>query len=137
MKTTKEPGAPLIGQRLTRPEAVAVLRERLKALCDDDQCACAATARWNVFCGGFRALTDRELRGRFPWIAHSRPEASREELERLGSLYHLGRQEVSGLELCCDVETREHCGCDGWNRFDNRTLEGALLELTGRLVEVE
>ncbi len=136
MTTTKEP-VPLTSQRLSRPEAIAALRERLKAICGDDQCACAATARWNVFCGGFRALTDRELRDRFPWIARSRPEASREELERLISLYHLGRQEASGLSLCCDVETREHCGCDGWNRFDNQALEGALVELTGCFTAVE
>jgi hypothetical protein len=44
---------------------------------------------------------------------------------------------VAGLTLCCDVETREHCGCDGWNRFDNLALEGAILELTGRRVLVE
>jgi hypothetical protein len=133
MNTTQ----PLAFERLSRPQAVALLRERLKALCNEDQCACAAAARWNVFCGGFCALTDRELRDRFSWIARTRPKASRQELERLASLYHLGRQEVSGLELCCDVETREHCACDGWNRFDNLALEGAVLELTGRHVAIE
>jgi hypothetical protein len=133
MNTTQ----PLAFVRLSRPQAIALLRERLKALCDEDQCACAAAARWNVFCGGFRALTDRELRDRFSWIARTRPKASRQELERLASLYHLGRQEVSGFELCCDAETREHCACTGWNRFDNLALEGAVLELTGRHVAIE
>ena len=90
-----------------------------------------------MFCGGFAALSDEQLRRRFDWIARTRPGVSRKELERLISLYHLGRQEVDGLPICCDVETREHCGCDGWNRFDNLALEGAILELTGRRIVVE
>jgi hypothetical protein len=121
---------------LTRPEAVAVLRERLSALTDETHCACAVAAGANVFCNGFRELSDAELRRRFSWIANSRPGIPRRELESLISLYHLGRQQVAGLALCCDVETREHCGCDGWNRFDNLALEGAILELTGRRVLV-
>ena len=124
-------------ESLSRPAAVAILRERLSALCESGECACAAAARTDLFCGGFRALSDEELRRRFDWIARTRPGVSREELERLISLYHLGRQEVDGLLICCDVETREHCGCDGWNRFDNLALEGAILELTGRAVAVE
>ncbi len=123
-------------EKLSRPAAVAVLRERLAALCEKGECACAAAARTDLFCGGFRALSDEELRQRFDWIARTRPGVSREELERLISFYHLGRQEVGGLPTCCDVETREHCGCDGWNRFDNLALEGAILELTGRRVQV-
>jgi hypothetical protein len=129
---TEEPA----GERLSRPAAIALLRERLSASAGEGECACATAARVDVFCGGFSALSDRALRERFPWIARSRPGASREEMERLISLYHLGRQEVAGLPLCCDVETREHCGCDGWNRFDNVALEGAVLELTGRRVVI-
>lgn len=125
------------GEHLSRPAAIALVRERLSALVAEGECACATTARVGVFCGGFSELSDRELRNRFPWIARTRPGASREEMEGLISLYHLGRQEVAGLPLCCDVETREHCGCDGWNRFDNLALEGAVLELTGRRVVIE
>lgn len=123
-------------EHLSRPEAIAVLRDALIAMCGEDECACAAAARSNVFCGGFRSLSDQELHERFAWIARTRPHASRKELERLAGLYHLGREEVDGIPLCCDVETREHCGCDGWNRFDNLALEGAVLELTGRHVSV-
>jgi hypothetical protein len=124
-------------ERLSRPRAIALLTERLKALGDGNQCACAVTAKRDVFCGGHSALSDQELRERFSWIVRTRPHVSRDELERLISLYHLGRQEVGGLAICCDVETREHCGCDGWNRFDNLALEGAVLELTGRCVTIE
>ncbi len=123
-------------EHLSRPQAIVLVRERLLALCRKDECACAAAARRDVFCGGYLDLSDAQLRKRFSWIARSRPGASRAELERLISLYHLGRQEVDGLAICCDVETREHCGCDGWNRFDNLALEGAVLELTGRSVQV-
>ena len=122
---------------LSRPRAIALLRDRLSSLTDDEHCACTVAAKENVFCAGFRELPDAELRRRFSWIAKSRPGISREELESLISVYHLGRQQVAGLTLCCDVETREHCGCDGWNRFDNLALEGAILELTGRRVLVE
>jgi hypothetical protein len=127
----------LPAQRLSRPEAIAILREALIAMCGEDECACTAATRANVFCGGFRAFSDRELRERYAWIARTRPRASRQELERLVGLYHLGREQVDGMRLCCDVETREHCGCDGWNQFDNLTLEGAVLELTGRHVTIE
>ena len=85
---------------------------------------------------GFSALSDAQFRKRFDWIAAKRPKASRAELEDLVSRYHLARQEVRGTALCCDVETREHCACDGWNRFDNRALERFCLELTGRAVQI-
>jgi len=122
---------------LSRPAAIGLLRDRLSSLCREGECACTATARLDVFCGGLRDLTDAQLRARFAWIVRTRPKMPREELERLIGLYHLGRQEVDGLPICCDVETREHCACDGWNRFDNLALEGAILELTGRMVVVE
>jgi len=133
---TKAGHDPLHPEHLSRPEAIAVLRDALIAMCSEDECACAAVAKANVFCGGFHALSDKELRQRFDWIARTRPHASRAELERLAGLYHLGREEVDGFPLCCDVETRERCGCDGWNGFDNAALEGAVLELTGRHVTV-
>jgi hypothetical protein len=124
-------------ERLSRPQAIEVLREKLKNLCDDEHCACAAAAHFGVFCKGLSGLSDDAFRKRFDWIARKRPKATREELERLVSLYHLGRQEVTGAAICCDAETREHCACDGWNMFDNRQLEKFCLELAGRAVRVE
>src|SRR5262245_16657764 len=101
-------------KHLSRPEAIAILRDALIARCGEEECARVAAARCGQFCHGLRALSDRELRDRFPLIAKTRPHASREEFERLVGLYHLGRQEVDRMAVCCDVETREHCGCDGW-----------------------
>jgi len=121
----------------TRPQAIAAIREKLAAMCDNEHCACEAAAHLGVFCRGFRDLPDAALRGRFDWIARSRPGISRNELERLISLYHVARQQVGGFQLCCDAETREHCGCDGWNMFDNAFLEKTYKDLTGRDALVE
>jgi hypothetical protein len=121
---------------LSRPQAIDEIRKILKALPQDDVCACAITARYGIFCQGFARYSDDELKSRFAWIARPRPKASRAELERLASAYHLGRQEVTGAELCCDLETREHCGCDGWNTFDNHALEDLYSNLTGRRVRI-
>jgi hypothetical protein len=124
-------------EKLSRPKAIEVLREKLKNQCDEEHCACAAAAHLGVFCQGFRKLSDAEFRKRFDWIARKRPKAPRAELERLVSLYHLGRQEVTGTAICCDLETREHCACDGWNMFDNQQLEKFCLELAGRAIRIE
>jgi hypothetical protein len=121
---------------LSRPQAIERIRGALLARAGDEECACAIAARAGVFCGGFRNLSDAQFRRRIAWIAAKRPKATRAELEQLVSLYHLGRLEVRGSALCCDVETREHSACDGWNRFDNTALEKFCLELTGRLVQI-
>lgn len=140
METLTAGSAPEAIQRLehlSRPEAIEILRVSLKARCDDEHCACAAAAHLGVFCQGFKKLSDAELRTRFDWIARKRPKVSRAELERLVSLYHLGRQEVTGAAICCDAETREHCACDGWNMFDNRQLEQYCLEVAGCPVRID
>jgi hypothetical protein len=118
-------------RHLTRPEAIALLRQKLVSLCDSEHCACTTVARLGGFCGGFRNLSDAEFRGRFDWIAGKRPHATRAELEDLVSQYHLARQEVGGFAVCCDAETKEHCACDGWNAFDNAALSKFVREFTG------
>jgi hypothetical protein len=123
-------------ETLSRPEVVERIRRILNALTDEERCACAISGRYGIFCGGFGRLSDEELRRRYSWIARKRPNAARAELEQLASYYHLGRQQVTGATVCCDVETREHCGCDGWNSFDNKTLEEFCRKLTGRPVHI-
>jgi hypothetical protein len=124
-------------EKLSRPRAIEQIRSVLQALTDDERCACVIAGRYGLFCKGFARLSDQELRDHFPWISRRRPKATRQEIEALASSYHLGRQQVTGAAVCCDVETRDHCGCDGWNSFDNRTLERFVLELTGRPVHIE
>jgi hypothetical protein len=123
-------------ERLSRPQAIERIRRILNALADDERCACAISSRYGIFCRGFEKLSDAEFKKRFFWIASKRPHATRGELEELVSQYHLGRQQVTGATVCCDLETRDHCACDGWNSFDNPTLEGMCLELTGRPVTI-
>jgi hypothetical protein len=136
MNTPQKDSLPRI-DRLTRPQAIEEIRRIVKALPEDDErCACAIASRYGIFCKGLSRYSDLEFRERFHWIVQRRPGASREELEKLASLYHLGRQEVTGAEVCCDVETREHCGCDGWNTFDNVALEDFYQNLTGRACRI-
>lgn len=123
--------------QMSRPQAIEEIRRIMNALpSDDERCACAIASRYDIFCGGFKRYSDEEFRRRFNWIVRKHPGASREELEKLASFYHLGRQEVTGTAICCDVETREHCGCDGWNTFDNAAIEDFYQKLTGRPVRI-
>jgi hypothetical protein len=123
-------------EHLSRPEAIERMRHKLLSLTDEDHCVCSAVGRLGIFCRGFHHLSDAELRQRFHWIARKRPGAPRETLEELANLYHLGRQEVTGTAICCDFETREHGGCDGWNNFDNHQLEEFYLALMGESAEI-
>jgi hypothetical protein len=131
------PGKIENAERMSRPQAIALLRAKLTSMTDEEHCMCAAAAKVGVFCRGFARLSDQEFRSRFDWIARKRPHASRPELEEIVNLYHLGRQEVTGTALCCDLETREHTSCDGWNTFDNETLAQFCLEVAGRAVRIE
>jgi hypothetical protein len=123
-------------ESMSRPEAIELLRSRLEAMTDPEHCLCDVAGRLGILCKGFRDLSDGEFRRRFDWIARKRPNIPRPELERLVSLYHSGREEVAGARLCCDVETREHCACDGWNAFDNRDLERFCRDIAGRDVRI-
>lgn len=119
-------------EHLSRPEAVALLRTKLQTLTDEDHCVCAVASRLGLPCGGFSQYSDDEFRRRFAWIADKRPHATRSELEETANLYLLGRQEATGAALACDVETREHDACGGWNTFDNTALEGLFQKVFGR-----
>ena len=123
-------------EKLSRPQAIERMRVKLRKLTDQDHCLCSVVGELGIFCRGFKGVTEKELRKRYHWISRRRPTAPRELIEELANLYHLGRQEVSGAPICCDVETREHGGCDGWNNFDNRQLEEFYLALTGEPAEI-
>jgi len=123
-------------EHLSRPEVISRLREKLRTYADVDHCLCSAVGKLGIFCKGFTASSDAELKTRFAWIARTHPGAPREKLEELASLYHAGRQEATGAEICCDVETKEHGGCDGWNQFDAEKLEGFHLALIGSPVKI-
>ena len=139
--SAKEPALPkteevLSIERISRPEAIDRLREKLRTFVVDENCLCEVAGRVGIFCRGFRRLSDAEFRQRFDWLARRRPGEPRKALEELASLYHEGRQEATGSEICCDIETREHIGCDGWNTFDNEQLEQFHLALVGSPVKI-
>jgi hypothetical protein len=128
--------APRLVEKLSRPQAIDKMRQKLQKLSDQDHCVCSVVGELGIFCRGFKALPEKELRKRYHWISRTRPKAPREAIEELANLYHLGRQEVTGAAICCDVETREHGGCDGWNNFANTQLEEFYLALMGEPVEI-
>jgi hypothetical protein len=124
-------------EHLSRPEAIDRLRTVLVHLAGEGQCVCSAVGSLGVFCQGFNRFTDAELREQLDWIVRKRAGAPRETLENVAALYHLGRLEATGKEICCDVETRDHVVCDGWNTFDNAALERFHLAMLGQPVKID
>jgi hypothetical protein len=123
-------------EHISRPQAIGLLRDKLTSLTDAEHCVCSIAQRLGLPCQGFAALPDPEFKKRFSWIAEKRPGASRAEMNELANLYLLGRQEATHLPLACDVETREHDLCGGWNTFDNETLEKFFGNVFGRPVKI-
>ena len=121
---------------VSRPVAIAQLREKLASQVDADHCVCAVAERLGFPCHGFAQLSDEEFRKRFDWITNARPGATRKELEEVVNLYLLGRQAVTGAAIACDVETREHDLCGGWNTFDNPKLEEFYRTVFGRPIRI-
>jgi len=136
MDAPPDTSLPVLPEHLSRPEAIRRLREKLQTLTDRDHCVCAVATRLGFPCHGFAQLSDEEFRKRFDWIARTRPHATRQELEEYANLYLLGRQEATGSALACDVETREHDLCGGWNTFENPRLEEFYREVFGRPVRI-
>ena len=126
----------VVVEQVSRPVAIARLRERLRNFAAGDHCLCETVGRLGIFCGGFKRLPDAEFKERFDWIVQRRWNEPRERLETLAALYHEGRQEATGAAICCDIETKEHAGCDGWNQFDGAALERFHLALTGDPIKV-
>ena len=50
--------------------------------------------------------------------------------------HHASRQDLRHAAVCCDVETRERGGCEGWDMFDDETLAKELQALVGRPVRI-
>lgn len=120
---------------LSRQSLIDALRREL-AKRADGQSICSLAAQHGIFCGGFRRFSDDELRERFAWLARKRPGASRQELETLGDAWQVARQEVSGLATSCDVQSREHDLCNGWDDFSDGELVAFYRQLTGKTVTV-
>lgn len=123
-------------ERISRPQLLERLRGKLLALAGPDHCVCTVAGRLGLPCKGFAQFSDAEFRQRFAWIADRRPRATRRELEDAVNAFLLARQEVTGAVLACDVETREHDACGGWNTFDNAALEALYERVVGRPIRI-
>ena len=124
-------------ETITRVDAIALLRDQLRQLADDDSSICKVAAEKGIFCQGFRRFSDAELQGRFGWIYRKRPGITRADLEELANRWQLARQDVMALPTACDVQRLERDACHGWDDFSNDELARFCLELTGSKVIVE
>ena len=120
---------------MSRPALIDALRREL-AKRTDGQSICSLAAQQGIFCGGFKRFSDEELRERLAWLVRKRPQATRNELEMLGDAWQLARQEVDGLTASCDVQSREHDLCNGWDDFSDSELAEFYRQLTGRTPKV-
>jgi hypothetical protein len=131
-----ETGSPAL-EALSRPEALARLRSKLPCAGRRGHCACAVASRLGLPCGGFAQYSDAEPRGRFAWIAETLPRGTpRSRLEEAANAFLLGRQDLTGMAVTCDVETKEHDVCTGWNGFDNPALEDLFRRVFVRRVRI-
>jgi hypothetical protein len=107
---------------LSRESLIERLRPELLRLAGDDRSICRLAAERAISCHGFNRFSDADLRQRLHWIAQRRPDTTRAEMEDLGDRWQLARQEVDHLPTACDVQTREHDLCGGWDDFTDEDL---------------
>ena len=123
-------------ESVSRKELVERLRIVLRQFADEETSICKAAAERGIFCRGFSRYTEAELQDRYDWIMRKRPGMTREELEQIANYWQLAQQQVHGIGFACDVQTRLHDTCGGWDDFTNGELVGFYMELTGHNVEV-
>lgn len=121
---------------LTRKELIDEIRSEVLALVDDDHSICEVAGRLGIFCKGFRRFSDEELAKRYDWIVQIRRPSSREQLEDLADRWQIARQLVQNEALACDVQTKEHDTCRGWDEFDDAKLAELHASLSGETVAV-
>jgi len=123
-------------QRVTRRQAIRILRQRFLRITDDKHSMCDKAARLGIYCGGFGAFSLAELKRRYYWIAHEDPDISRDELQRKANIWQLARQDMLGTKLCCDTQALEHDTCRGWDWHSDDDLQRWLREFTGQDMEI-
>jgi hypothetical protein len=132
VKTKSEPRTP----KVTREKAIDSIREALLAEADEETSVCKVAAERGIFCRGFQHYGDNELRRRYDWIVRRRPDISRPALEEIANDWQLAQQQVHDAPSACDVQTKVHDTCMGWDDFTNEQLTTFVKELTGRDVLV-
>ena len=121
---------------LSRQTAVNQIREALEMLTDEENSICKVAADHGIFCNGFKRYTDNELRRRYGWIVRKRPDMTRDELEEIANNWQLAQQQVHDEGFACDVQTKLHDTCCGWDDFTDEQLQDFYKQITGREVRV-
>ncbi len=107
---------------ITRTQAIEHLREHFLKLVDEEHSLCTVAARHGIFCRGFRRFSDTELKEKFYWIAGSRRNLTRAELEDVIDRYKRARQEALDVPLSCDAQMIDRDTCLGWDEFTDADL---------------
>ncbi len=123
-------------ESVSRNDLIERLRSVLRQFADEETSICKAAAERGIFCRGFTRYSDGQLQHRYNWIVRKRPGMSRPELEQIANYWQLAQQQVHGLGFACDVQTRLHDTCGGWDDFTNDELANFYADLTGRQVVV-
>ncbi|MHC4844757.1 MAG: hypothetical protein ACYTCU_01205 [Planctomycetota bacterium] len=123
-------------QTITRQQAIDRLRGKLLQLTDEEHSICEVASEKGLFCHGFSQWTFEELKERYWWLVKSRPDISREELERLANIWQVARCTVMDTSMACDTQTAEHDTCKGWDEWDNAALANYIDELCHEKVMV-
>jgi hypothetical protein len=105
-------------------------------LVDAEHSFCEVATRKGIFCKGYSQWSFDELKQRYSWITKTRPNITREELEKLADQWQLARQEVFGTSLPCDTQAIEHDTCCGWDAFSDADLARMHGEICGEPVEI-
>lgn len=122
---------------VSRTELVDRLRVALAKMTDSETSICKAAAQRGIFCRGFAQYGDPQLRRKYDWIVRKRPGLSRPELEQIANDWQLAQQQVYAKDFACDVQTRLHDTCGGWDDFSDDDLAKFYSQLTGKPVRVE
>ena len=105
----------------SRQTAIHHLRRALHGLGDSQNSLCRTVGELDLFCRGFRGLTDQALEERYGWLAQGAFE-SRDRLEERANSWELARQEFTEADLPCDVGPAVCRGCGGWDNLSNAAL---------------
>lgn len=121
---------------MKREEVISGLRESLLRFTSEEKSMCQVAAERGIYCRGFRQLDDATLRERYWWLVRKRPNITRAELEKLANDWQLAQQDVRDEKLSCDVQSKVHDTCCGWDDFSNEQLAVFYKQVTGKQIEV-
>lgn len=123
-------------KRITRQQCIEDLEKQMQRMVDGEHSMCEVAAKKGIYRKGFMQWTFEELKKQYQWIVASRPNITREELEKIANAWQLARQEVFGTTLSCDTQSIEHDTCNGFDGWSDEELARFHGELCGEPVEV-